>query len=134
MAIDGGGSGGGPIGVGNTTAVSSGFQTIGNRIYAYTGEVAGSDSAVATIFSGRIPQGARYHLKIYQDIDTSGSYTSYLFINEEEIAKYFISGDESLQSNNALEIYVGPDTLVEVKAFDTSSGADHLVRIIGEQF
>ena len=127
MALVGGGGGGGPVGVGNTTAVSTGFQTIGDRIYAYTGEVAGSDSAVATIFSGRIPPDARYHLKVYQDIDTSGSYTSYLFVNGEEIAKFFISGDESLQSNSPLEIYVGPDTLVEVKAFDVSAGADHLV-------
>jgi len=134
MAIDGGGSGGGPIGVGNTTTVSGGFQIIGDRIYAYTGEVAGSHLVVATIFSGRTPHGARYHLKIYQDIDTSGSYTSYIFVNEEEITKFFISGDESLQSNNPVEIYVGPDTLVEVKAYDVSAGADHLVRIIGEQF
>lgn len=118
----------------NVTLVGGNFQVIGNRIYAYTGEVAGSDSAVITIFSDRTPADTRYYLKIFQDIDTAGSFTGYVFVNEIEIAKFFVDGGPVNWSTTPLEILVGPDTLVEVKAFDVAAGADHLVRIIGREF
>ena len=118
----------------NTTLVGGNFQVIGKRIYAYSGEVDGSDVEVITVFSDRTPADTRYHLKIFQDINTSGNFTGYVAINGIQIAKFFVDGGPVNWSTTPLEIVVGPDTLVEVKAFDVSSGADHFVRIIGKEF
>lgn len=120
-------------GAGGTTGTGTGFSTIGTRIYGYSGSVVGSDSAVITVFSDRTPGDASYHLKIWMDIDNAGSFTGYLYINEVEVAKFFVDGGPVNWSTTPLELIVTPSTLIEVKAFDVSAGADHLVRIIGEE-
>ena len=122
--------GGNPVGgVGGT---STNFQTLGDRIFGYSGAITTNDSSFTTLFKDRIPQGAAYLLKCYSDIASNAGYTLYIEINDERVGTFFVNGDESFPSTTPFELLVSSDDQVHIFAFAASGTPTQFVRIVGE--
>ena len=122
--------GGNPVGgVGGT---SSSFQTLGDRIFGYSGAITTSDGGFTTMFKDRIPQGAAYVLRCYTDIASNAGYTLYIEMNDERIGTFFVNGDEAFPSTTPFEILASGDDQIHIFVLAVTGTPTQYVRIVGE--
>ena len=122
--------GGNPVG--GVVGTSTNFQTLGDRIFGYSGAITTSDGGFTTLFKDRIPQGAAYLLRCYTDIASNAGYTVYIEINDERIGTFFVNGDESFPSTTPFELLVSSDDQVHIFVLAVSGTPTQFTRIVGD--
>jgi len=138
MSIGGGGSGGGPVGSGNTfTGPAEALELVGNHAYAYSGSQsiggAGVEITLLNFTTGNHYIVGHFQFAILQD--TANDFFDKVYLNDALITGYLTTGAQSgTDANNYVTFVIPPYSEVKATSTNIDGTANGCVVFVGEVY